>query len=129
MNQYGSECCHSFFSAYKTEVLSSSSLDGDNIWIYSHDLCKASLHSGNMRIDLGLFCANSAVAIAKLIAFLAEKCHRFLQQDLGVDTLKLIPLYGREMVADIALVGCSENGIAECMNQHISIRMAIKPQF
>ena len=107
----------------ESEAFCSSGFDGDIVFVRTNNLREAFLHSRDMRVDLRGFSTYCTVAVAKLISVAAHQLHSLSEQNLRVYALELITLNRREMEADVAHVGSSQNRIAQGVNQHVCIAM------
>ena len=73
-----------------------------------------------MGVELWSLRSNGRINVAYRVALLLEKLGSAAQQDFAVDIQELIGVVG-ELVADIAQVGGAEQGIADCVYEHIGI--------
>ena len=109
-----------FFTASKTKLLRRSCLDGNIILVTTADLCHTGFHSGNMGIHLRAFGTDGRIDIHQPIAFSGNQFDSLFQNYL---TIHPIGKGGGiwKMIAYITHVGSSEQGIADGVQQHVSI--------
>lgn len=110
-----------FLATCETEVLSGGGFDAYLIGGNIHKGGKDLLHLGDVGIEFGTLCTDGAIDIAYLPASLCQEVCGAAEEDLGVDAFVLIALDRGKVVTDIAHVGCSEEGITDGMDEHISI--------
>ena len=113
-----------FFAACEAEVFGGGGLDGDVVKVDVHYLGEGLLHLGNVGIEFGPFGTNRAVDVSDGVAFGGHDVEGAAEENLGVDVFKLVALLGREVVADVAHVGGTEDGVADGMDEDIGIGVA-----
>ena len=79
-----------------------------------------------MSFQFGTFRANSRIDIPDTVSFGRNQFYRLLQKNLAVDILVLSGSI-RKMITDIAHIGGPQQGIANRMQQYVSIRMSQQP--
>ena len=78
-----------------------------------------------MRIDFGPLGADGGVDIAHTVAAGSDKVDGLSKQYLAV-YVECLCRAVREMIADIAHIGCTQQGVADGMDEHVGIAMAQK---
>ena len=68
-----------------------------------------------MGIYLRNLSADSTVTVAKFVAFLTHHCHHSAKQNLRVYSLILVAFNGREVITYIPHIGCTEQGVTQCV--------------
>lgn len=123
LQQYHCVCADSFLASCEAELFGGGGFDGDVIDVDAHDIGEGLLHLGDVWVELGTFGADGGIDVANGIAFGCYEVDGFAKQYLGVDVLELVAFFRREVVADVAHVGCTKYGIADGMDEHIGIGM------
>ena len=109
-----------FLAACEAEFLGSGGLDGDIILIAAADLGHTSLHGGDVGIHLGTLGTDGGIDVHQMIALCGNQGDGVAEDDLAVHTIGL----GRgvwEVIADVAHVCGSQQGVADGMQQHVGI--------
>lgn len=121
--QYHSVCADSLLASCEAELFGGGGFDGDVIDVDAHYSGERLFHFGYARIHLGTFGTDGGIDVANGIAFGCYEVDSFAEKYLGVDVLELVAFFRREVVADVAHVGCTKYGIADGMDEHIGIGM------
>ena len=111
-----------FLAACKAEFLGGRGLDGDIVLIATADLSHTSLHGGDMGIHLRALGTDGGVDIHQPVALRGNEGDGVAQDNLAVHAVGL----GRgiwEMIAYVAHVRCTQQGIADGVQQHVGIAM------
>ena len=122
--QYYSVCADALLASCEAELLGGGGFDGDVVDVDVHYLGERLFHFGYARIHLGTFGADGGIDVAYGVAFGCYDVDGFAKQYLGVDVLEFVAFLGWEMVADVAHIGCSEDGVADSMDENVSVGMA-----
>ena len=110
-----------FFTTCEAKFFSGGGFDGDVVEVDAHHGCKGFLHLGDVGGEFGTLGTDGAVDVADGVSFGCYDVHSFAEQNLGVDVLELVSFLGRVVVADLAHVCSTEDGITNGMDEHISI--------
>jgi hypothetical protein len=106
--------------SHKAELLRCRGLHRDAFRRYLHDSCKTFTHRHYVRSQLRPLHCYGYVCVDYTPAFLSDKVHDPSQQNLAVDSLEFIRGV-REMLSDVPEGQCSEQGVAQCVDGHISV--------
>lgn len=110
-------------TAREAELLGGGGLNGDVFLVSADDFGEASLHLGDIGIELGMLGTHRGIEIAKDVTFGGNQFDGLAEQNFAVDIQRLVGCIG-EMITDVAHVGSTEKGVANSMNQHIGIAVA-----
>lgn len=122
--QYHSVCADSLLASCEAELFGGGGFDGDVIDVDAHDIGEGLLHLGDVWVELGTLCTDGSIDVANGIAFGCYEVDGFAEKYLGIDVLELVTFFRGEVVADVAHVGCTKYGIADGMDENVSVGMA-----
>ena len=123
LNQYRSVGRDALFATRKTEFLGGGGFDGDILFVYAHHVSEGLLHQGDVCFQLRTLGADSSVDIAYAVALGGDELYGAAQEYLAVDILKFACGVG-EVIAYVAQVSCTQEGIADGMDEYIGIGVA-----
>lgn len=121
-NQYDGVGRDTLFASGKSQLLGRGGLDGDVVRIYLHYLGQALLHYRDMGIQLGAFGTDGYIGVPQFVALLAEEGKGLAEQYLTVYIFVFVGRVGK-VEPDVAQVGCSQQCVAQGMDQNVGIRV------
>ena len=107
-------------AACEAEPFGGRGLDGDIVLVAATDLCHTGLHGRDVGIHLGALGADGGVDVHQTVAFCGNQGDGVAEDDLAVHAFGLCRGVG-EVIADVAHIRCSQQGIADGVQQHVGI--------
>lgn len=116
---------YALLTAGETEMLGGGGLDAHGIGVDSHQRGQDLLHGRYVGVEPWALGTDRTVDVAHAPSIGGDDCNRLPKEYLAVDPLKFCACVG-EVIADVAHIGGTEEGIANCMDEYVGIAMPQK---
>lgn len=127
LNKHHSVCRDTLHTSGEPKFLRCRGLDGYVVYVSMHHFCQTLLHLRNVGIELWTLGANRGVHISETISLCGDEVNGLCKQYLTVHIKRFCCSIG-EVIADVAHVGSTKQGVADGMYEYVSVAMTEQSQ-
>ena len=114
---------HALFATDETHTLAGGGFERNGIKIDMEQRGKDGFHRVDVGIDFGALGTNRAIDVAYAVAVRFEQIDRAAEEHFAVSAFIFGGGVGK-VIADVAEIGCTEEGVADGVNEHIGVAVA-----
>ena len=113
---------YAFFASRESQFLGGGGFYADVVLWDAHNFGQTLFHLGDMWIEFRALGAYGGIDVAYMVALCGNQVDGLAQEYLAVDVFELLACIG-EVVANVAHVGGSQQGIADGVYEYVGIRV------